>query len=136
VAIIVSYDRYPDLRCEVVLFLDDESGDCFQIQRDVPAGEKGYQISAGVGPPVRGGIAAWQRVGNEFQFALTPEASMMFGCNARLRFEAESAGGDTIDSIAAHLERLMRPQDISPDGPIGPDDPDRPYETEDSNGTR
>lgn len=135
-AIIVSYDHYPDLRCEVVLFLDDESGDCFQIQRDVPAGEKGYQISAGVGPPVRGGIAAWQRVGNEFQFALTPKASMMFGGNARLRFETESAGGDTIDSIAVHLERLMRTQDNSPDGPIGPDDPDQPYETEDSSGTR
>lgn len=138
-AIIVSYDRYPDLRCEVVLFLDEESGDCFQIQRDVPAGERGYQISAGVGPAVREGIAAWQRVGNEFQFALTPKASMMFGGNARLRFEAESAGGDTIDSIAAHLERLMRPQDNPPDGPIAPDDPDdpdQPYETEDSSGTR
>lgn len=55
-AIIVSYDRYPDLRCEVVLFLDDESGDCFQVQRDLPAGDNGYEISAGVGPPVRGGI--------------------------------------------------------------------------------
>lgn len=133
-AIIVSYDRYPDLRCEVVLFLDDESGDCFQVQRDLPAGDNGYEISAGVGPPVRGGIAAWQRVGDEFQFALTPTASMMFGGNARLRFEAESAGGDTIDSIAAHLERMMRPQDNRPDGA---DHLDRPHDdTEDSSGTR
>jgi hypothetical protein len=110
-AIVVSYDRYPDLRCEVVVFLDDDSGDCFQVQRDLPASETGYEISAGVGAPVARGVEAWQRVGNEFQFALTPKASMMFGGNARLRFEAEAAGGDTIDSIAAHLDRMMRPRE-------------------------
>jgi hypothetical protein len=133
-AIIVSYDRYPDLRCEVVVFLDDESGDCFQVQRDLPASETGYEISAGVGAPVARGVEAWQRVDNEFQFALTPTASMMFGGNARLRFEAEAAGGDTIDSIAAHLERMMRPQ-IAPtrDADEKHGDTD---DKEDSSGTR
>lgn len=110
-AIVVSYDHYEDLRCEVVVFLDDETGDCFQIQRDLPSESGDYQISAGVGPAVEKGVVAWQRVDDEFQFALSPKASMMFGGNARLRFEAESASGDTIDSIAAHLERMMRPQD-------------------------
>jgi hypothetical protein len=134
-AIVVSYDRYPDLKCEVVVFLDDESGDCFQVQRDLPAGENGYEISAGVGPPVARGVVAWQRVGNEFQFALTATAAMMFGGNARLRFDAEAADGDTIDSIAAHLERMMRPQE-SPPGQNRPDDIDLPDDTEDSSGTR
>jgi hypothetical protein len=134
-AIVVSYDRYPDLKCEVVVFLDDESGDCFQVQRDLPAGENGYEISAGVGPPVARGVVAWQRVGNEFQFALTATAAMMFGGNARLRFDAEAADGDTIDSIAAHLERMMRPQ-VSPPGQNRPDDIDLPDDTEDSSGTR
>jgi hypothetical protein len=110
-AIVVSYDIYADLNCEVVVFLDDESGDCFQVQCDLPAAPGSYQISAGVGPPVEHGVVAWQRAGDVFQFALSPRASMMFGGNARLRFEAEPAGGDTIDSIAAHLERMMRPQE-------------------------
>ena len=106
--IVVSYDHYADLRCEVVVFLDDETGDCFQIQRDLPPTSGSYQISAGVGPAVEHGVIAWRRVGEEFQFALSPRAAAMFGGNARLRFEAESAGGDTINSIAAHLERMMR----------------------------
>lgn len=110
-AIVVSYDHYADLRCEVVVFLDDESGDCFQIQRDLPPQPGEYQISAGVGPAVPRAVVAWQRVGDEFEFVLSPRASMMFGGNARLRFEVQSQGGDTIDSIAAHLERMMRPQE-------------------------
>jgi len=113
-AIIVSHDRYEDLDCEVVVFLDDESGDCFQVQRDLTqppstTSEAGiYQISTGAGPAVEQGIVAWQRNGDEFEFALTPPASRMFGGNARLRFEAQPADGDTIDDIAAALERMTR----------------------------
>jgi hypothetical protein len=114
-AIVVSYDRYEDLACEVVVFLDDETGDCFQVQRDLPqtpstaATESAiYQISTGTGPAVEQGIVAWQRDGNEFRFALSPLASRMFGGNAQLRFEARAADGDTIDDIAAALERMTR----------------------------
>ncbi|PXW30745.1 hypothetical protein [Nocardia sp. 348MFTsu5.1] len=114
-AIVVSYDRYEDLACEVVIFLDDETGDCFQVQRDLPqtptsaATESAiYQISTGAGPAVEQGIVAWQRNGEEFEFALSPLASRMFGGNARLRFEARPGDGDTIEDIAAHLERMTR----------------------------
>ena len=113
-AIVVSHDCYEDLACEVVVFLDDESGDCFQVQRDLPQTSSGtsesviYQISTGTGPAVEQGIVAWQRDGDEFQFALTPRASRMFGGNARLRFEVRPADGDTIDDIAAALERMTR----------------------------
>ncbi|PYE16479.1 hypothetical protein DFR67_108230 [Williamsia limnetica] len=109
-AIVVSYDHYDDLQCEVVVFLDDETGDCFQIQCDLPATPGSYQISAGVGAPVEQGVIAWQRVDDEFGFALSAKAAAMFGGNARLHFEVEPSGGDTIDSIAAHLERMMRLQ--------------------------
>lgn len=106
-AIAVSYDHHADLRCEVVVFLDDETGDCFQIQCDLPGAPGAYRISAGVGPPVEHGVVAWQCAGTAFDFALSAKAATMFGGNARLHFEVEPVGGDTIESITAHLERMM-----------------------------
>ena len=44
-----SYERHPDLGCEAIVFLDDESGSCFQIQRDLVGGPRAdeYCVSTG-----------------------------------------------------------------------------------------
>ena len=39
-AIQATYERHPDLGCEAVVFIDDESMACFQIQRDLTGGPR------------------------------------------------------------------------------------------------
>ena len=48
VTIHASYERHPDLGCEAVVFIDDESMGCFQIQRDlVVDAETGGRVGPG-----------------------------------------------------------------------------------------
>ncbi|KQR99803.1 hypothetical protein ASG12_03255 [Williamsia sp. Leaf354] len=110
--IVASYDRIADLAFEAVIFLDTESSDCFQIQRDlltqVTTTAPTYQVSTGMSAPVPDGITQWRRIGDRFEFALTARASRIFGGTDVLSFDAEAADGVTLDEIAEHVERLLR----------------------------
>lgn len=53
-SIYASYEHHRDLACEAVVFIDDESDACFQIQRDLPDGE--YCVTTGASAPVYGAI--------------------------------------------------------------------------------
>lgn len=110
--IVVSYDRLPDLRFEAVVFLDTDSGDCFQIQRDLMSlattEASTHQISTGMGAPIPEGILHWRRVDDRFEFALTTRAARIFGGSDVLSFDVEPADGSTVDEIADHVERLLR----------------------------
>ena len=63
-----SYARHPDLGCEAIVFLDDESGSCFQIQRDLvgcpPADE--HCVSTGASASVYGAVKQWRRIDKRF----------------------------------------------------------------------
>lgn len=106
-----SYERHPDLGCEAVVFIDDESMACFQIQRDLVGGERaddGYVISTGASAPIRGAILDWRRVeDNRLEFALTHRAGRLFG-DSELSFEITPVGDATVDDIVAHVARLLR----------------------------
>ncbi len=110
--IVVSYDRVPEFEIEAVVFLDAESGDCFQIQRDLTPPDASaapdHQIATGTGAPIVAGILAWRRVDSRFEFALTSRASSIFGGSDLLSFDVEATDGTTIDEIADHVERLLR----------------------------
>ncbi|GAB2638081.1 hypothetical protein GCM10027169_02510 [Gordonia jinhuaensis] len=116
--ITASYDRHVDLGCEVLVFIDSESGDCLQIQRDLPAlvdpaapggadATGRYCLTTGVGAPVYDGIEEWRRRDDLFEFALTPRAARMFGGNPWLEFRITPIEGSTVDDIAEHLRRLV-----------------------------
>lgn len=105
-----SYERHPDLGCEAVVFIDDESMACFQIQRDLVGGERSgeYCVTTGASAPIYGGITQWRRIDDRLEFALTRRAARLFGGDDVLSFEIAPAGGDTVDEIAEHVERLLR----------------------------
>ncbi|SIR95869.1 hypothetical protein [Williamsia sterculiae] len=109
--IIASHDTFPDLGCEAIIFLDDESGECFQIQRDllgtVETPRPRYSITTGVGAPVDEGILSWRRDDDEFEFALIPRAARLFGGASSLAFRVVAAEETTVADIAAHLDRLV-----------------------------
>ncbi|MFT4127672.1 MAG: hypothetical protein QM662_15765 [Gordonia sp. (in: high G+C Gram-positive bacteria)] len=105
-----SYERHPDLGCEAVVFIDDESLACFQIQRDLTGGPNAdrYCISTGASAPIFGAILDWRRVdGNRLEFALTHRAGRLFG-DAELSFEITPVGEESVDDIVAHVDRLLR----------------------------
>lgn len=106
-----SYERHPDLGCEAVVFIDDESMACFQIQRDLVGGQRAgdsYCISTGASAPIYGAILEWRRVEhNRLEFVLTHRAGRLFG-DSDLSFEITPMGDDSVDDIVAHVERLLR----------------------------
>ncbi len=118
-----SYERHPDLGCEAVVFIDDESMGCFQIQRDLivdaeaggreasgreRSGREGYCVTTGASAPVYGGVVEWRRVDDDrIEFALTPKAGRLFGDNV-LSFEITPVGDESVDEIIEHVERLLR----------------------------
>lgn len=104
-----SYERHVDLGCEAVVFIDDESMACFQIQRDLVGGPRAdeYCITTGASAPIYGAITEWRRVEDRFEFALTRRAGRLFGDEV-LSFEVDPTGGATVDDIAAHVDRLLR----------------------------
>ncbi|MFD0925806.1 hypothetical protein [Williamsia deligens] len=109
--IVASYDRLERHGVEAVVFLDTESGECFQIQRDLPAvvtdTAPTYHLTTGVSAPLPGGIDDWRRVDDRFEFALTPRAARIFGGADVLSFVVEPADGMTLADIADHVERLV-----------------------------
>ena len=123
VTIHASYERHPDLGCEAVVFIDDESMGCFQIQRDLVvdaetggrvgpggagSGREGYCVTTGASAPVYGGVVEWRRVDDDrIEFALTPKAGRLFGDNL-LSFQITPVGDESVDEIIEHVERLLR----------------------------
>ena len=103
-AIIGSYERHVDLGCEAVVFLDDESDACVQLQRDLPGGARPdeYCLTTGASAPVYGAVTAWRRTGDRFEFALIPRAARLFGDEV-ISFEV--AAGDYVET------RLMLPDE-------------------------
>lgn len=112
-AIIGSYQRHPDLGCEAVVFLDEDSDACFQLQRDLPGGPRAGQcgITTGAGAPVYGGVTAWRVVGDDrFEFALTARAARLFDDDVvsfRLALDADADAAAQVDELAGHVERLL-----------------------------
>lgn len=98
-----SYENHTDLACEAVVFIDDESGACFQIQRDLPDGE--YCVTTGASAPVYGAITAWRARNTTFEFALTSQGGRLFGDNL-LSFEVTAADG-TVAELSSHVGRLL-----------------------------
>lgn len=108
-AIQASYERHPDLGCEAVVFIDDESLACFQIQRDLVGGPRAHEycVTTGASAPIYNAIVSWRRVDDRFEFALTTRAGRLFGDDV-LSFDVIARDGDTVDQLAAHVDRLLR----------------------------
>ena len=112
-AIIGSYERHPDLGCEAVVFLDEESDACFQLQRDLPGGPRAGQccITTGAGAPVYDGVTAWRVVDDiRFEFALTARAARLFGddlVSFELAADPEVDADTHVEELAGHVERLL-----------------------------
>ncbi|WP_040509606.1 hypothetical protein [Gordonia soli] len=107
--ILASYERHPDLGCEAIVFIDDESSACFQIQRDLVGGPRAdeYCVTTGASAPVYGGITQWRRRDGVFEFALTRRAARLFGDEV-LSFEVTPTSDVTVEEIAEHVDRLLR----------------------------
>ncbi|ALG83472.1 hypothetical protein [Gordonia phthalatica] len=112
-AIIGSYERHPDLGCEAVVFLDEDSDACFQLQRDLPGGPRAGQccITTGASAPVYDGVTAWRLVGDDrFEFALTARAARLFGddlVSFQLAVDPDTDPADHVDELAGHVGRLL-----------------------------
>lgn len=105
-AIRVTYEHHPDLGCEALVFLDEESDACFQIQRALPRGTGEHCVTTGASAPVYGGVVQWRRVDDRFEFALTRRAAALFGDEV-LSFDVVAGADVTLDEIAAHVDRLV-----------------------------
>jgi len=103
----VSYERSDRLRFEAIVFIDDESGDCWQVQHELDDRPGSYGISTGAGAPVAAAIIEWRLSGNEFRFVLTPKAARLFGGVEVLEFIAVASGDDDLDAVAEHLRRIV-----------------------------
>ncbi len=103
-----SYERHPDLGCEAVVFLDDETGACFQVQRDLVGGPRAdeYCVTTGASAPIYGGVKQWRRVDDRFEFEVGPFVARLFGDDV-LSFEV-SPTDTTLEELAAHLDRILR----------------------------
>lgn len=109
-AIRASYERHTDLGCEALVFLDEESDACFQIQRDLVGGPHSDEhcVTTGASAPVYGGIVEWRRAGDRFEFALNARAARLFGDEV-LSFVVRPVDDESdVDDLAAHVERLLR----------------------------
>lgn len=108
-AIFGTYERHADLGCEAVVFLDEESDACVQVQRDLPGGPRAddYCLTTGASAPVYSAVTQWRRVGDRFEFALIPMAARLFGDDV-ISFDVVTDGGVTVDELAEHVERLLR----------------------------
>ncbi|MDR2280180.1 MAG: hypothetical protein LBE07_04890 [Gordonia sp. (in: high G+C Gram-positive bacteria)] len=108
-AIIGSYERHPDLGCEAVVFLDEESDACVQLQRNLPGGPRAaeYCLTTGASAPVYDAVSQWRRVGDRFEFALIPRAARLFGDEV-ISFDVVTDGDVSVDQLAEHVERLLR----------------------------
>lgn len=109
-AIIASYERHPDLGCEALVFLDEESDACFQLQRDLPGGARAHEycVTTGASAPVYGAVIEWRRAdGDRLEFHLAPRAARLFGDEV-LSFLVVPAEDLTVDDVVAHVERLLR----------------------------
>ncbi len=108
-AIQATYERHPDLGCEAVVFIDDESMACLQNQRDLTGGPRSdeYCVTTGASAPVYGGITQWRRVDDRFEFALTRHAGRLFGDEV-ISFVVTPGDGATLDELAEHVDRLLR----------------------------
>lgn len=112
--IIGSYEHHRDLGLEAVVFLDPESQACVQLQRDLPGGPRADQhaISTGASAPVVGGVLQWRRIpaaaggAERFEFALNRRATALFADEV-ISFEVVAVAGQTVDELAAHIERLL-----------------------------
>lgn len=104
-----SYERHPDLGCEAVVFIDDETGGCFQIQRDLVGGARPdeYCVTTGASAPVYGAIIQWRHVASRFEFELVSRAGRLFG-DPVLSFEVHTGDELTVEELAAHIDRLVR----------------------------
>ena len=105
-----SYERHPDLGCEAIVFLDDETGACFQVQRDLVGGDSvardGYSVSTGASAPIYNAVKQWRRVDDRFEFEMVPRAGRLFGGDVP-SFEVAPVD-TTLDELAVHLDRLLR----------------------------
>jgi hypothetical protein len=106
-SISVSYERSDELQFEAVVFIDDDSGDCWQVQHELADPPGTYGISTGAGAPVADAIIRWQLADGEFQFVLTPRAARLFGGMEVLEFAAVAAGGDDLDAIVERLQQII-----------------------------
>ncbi|ROZ98080.1 hypothetical protein [Gordonia sp. OPL2] len=108
-AIQTTYERHLDLGCEAVVFIDDESLACFQIQRDLVGGPRAdeYCVTTGASAPIYGAITGWRRIEDRFEFALTRRASRLFGDDV-ISFVVTPGDGATVDELAEHVDRLLR----------------------------
>ncbi|MCF8588729.1 hypothetical protein [Gordonia liuliyuniae] len=108
-AIFGTYERHSDLGCEAVVFLDEESDACVQLQRDLPGGPRAdeYCLTTGASAPVYGAVTQWRRVGDRFEFALIGRAARLFGDEV-LSFDVVTDGEVSVDELAEHVERLLR----------------------------
>lgn len=105
-SIVVSYERSDELDFEAVVFIDDESGDCWQIQHDLADPTGVYGVSTGAGAPAVAPVVEWALEGGDFRFVLTPRAARLFGGEQVLEFAAEPGDGN-LDAVAAHLRRII-----------------------------
>lgn len=114
-AIRASYERHPDLGCEAVVFLDEESDACFQIQRDLPGGSRAdeYCVTTGASAPVYGAVLDWRRVpgstatAERFEFHLNRRAAALFADDV-LSFQVVVGDELTVEQLAEHVARLLR----------------------------
>ncbi len=104
-----SYERHPDLGCEAIVFFDDESDACFQIQRDLVGGPRADEhcVSTGASAPVYNAVKQWRRVDDRFEFEVVPRVARLFGGEDVLSFVV-SPTEMTLDELAAQLDRLLR----------------------------
>ncbi|WAC57423.1 hypothetical protein [Gordonia sp. SL306] len=108
-AIQATYERHTDLGCEAIVFIDDESMACFQIQRDLVGGPRSdeYCVTTGASAPIYGAITEWRRIDDRFEFALTRRAGRLFGDDV-ISFVVTPGHGVTVEELAEHVDRLLR----------------------------
>ena len=106
-SISVSYERSERLQFEAVVFIDDDSGDCWQVQHELADPPGVYGVSTGAGAPVVDAIVEWRLSEGEFQFVLTPRAALLFGGMEVLEFAAVAVGDDDLDTVAERLRQII-----------------------------
>jgi hypothetical protein len=100
-----------DLNYEAVVFLDEQTGDAFEIQRslefddqDRAMGMDTYCLVLGSGPTHYGGVAHWTLDDSALELVLTTDAAAALGIAPHLRLESTA---QELRDIAAHLPALL-----------------------------